>query len=373
MNLNDYLNPLKNDLIFDPDGELGKQVNFNRGNFSFDSLNKGDIVVVGIPYHMNHQLEFTKSVDLVRNELYSLAAHDSSDCKIIDAGDLKRGKNVKEILYSLKELLDLLREKGVFTLLIGGSNILNLGVLMHFESVWGKYSYTIVEPWFSLADYMPYDLVNCNLLNYYNLGSQSYYLTQKQQEWIKANYYETNRLGKIRGNLGETEPYLRDSGGCSISINAVKYADAPGQQEPYPNGLYNEEVCQLAKYTGLANNLEIFGVFDYSPAKDRNRVTAKLIAQMLWFSIEGYRLRYQEHPYSDDHFQKFLVTFDDREITFYKSERTSRWWMEVPGKEVARNQVFPCNLSDYEMACQHEIPERWLHAYRRLNFYTDKG
>lgn len=369
MNLSDYLNPLCSDLVSDPDGELGQQIIFNRGNISFESLSEGDIVVVGIPYHMNRQLEFTGSSDLVRKELYLLAGCNDCNSSIMDAGDLKQGRNVRETLYSLKELLGLLRDKGVFTLMIGGSDVLNLGILMHLESILGKYSYTIVEPWFSLAGYMEYQMLNFNLLNYYNLGSQSYYLTQNQKKWIQENHYEARRLGKIRDNLAETEPYLRDSNGCSISINAMKYSESPGQKHPYPNGLNNEEVCQLAKYAGLANNLGVFGVFDYFPETDSNRVTAKLIAQMLWFSIEGFQMRYHEHPYSDKHFQKFLVSLDDHKITFYKSERTSRWWMEIPGKDEIKNQVYPCNKSDYDMACHQEIPERWLHAYQKLNFY----
>ncbi|MGM0531216.1 MAG: hypothetical protein ACQER7_07685 [Bacteroidota bacterium] len=369
MNLSDYLDPLSNDLVSCPDWEFGQQVVINRGHLSLDLLNKGDIVVVGIPYHMSGQLEYTGSADLVRKELYLLAAHNSRNCKILDAGDLIPGRNLRETLFSLKELLGLLREKGVYILLIGGSGILNLGVLMHYESVLGKYSYTIVEPWFSLADYKKYHLLDFNLLNYYNLGSQAYYLTQNQKEWVETNHYETSRLGRIRSNPEESEPYLRDSDGCSISINAVKYADAPGQQHSYPNGLYNEEVCQVAKYAGLANFLGVFGVFDYFPSEDKNRVTAKLIAQVLWFSIAGYLMRYHEHPYSDDHFQKFLVSFADHRITFYKSERTSRWWMEIPGKGSTGSQVFSCNRSDYDLACQHEIPERYFHAYQKFNFY----
>jgi hypothetical protein len=369
MTLSDYLNPLSNDVISLPEGELGQQVVVNRGNLTPDLLNQGDIVLVGIPYHMNGELEYTGSADLVRKELYLLAGHDFRNGQIIDAGDLIPGRNLRETLFSLKELLGLLREKGVYVLLIGGSNILNIGVLMHCETILGKYSYTIVEPWLSLADYKQYRLVDFNLLHYFNLGSQSYYLTRNQKDWLETNHYETRRLGKIRSNPEESEPCLRESDGCSISINTVRYAEAPGQQHSYPNGLYNEEVCQVARYAGLADRLGIFGVFDYFPAEDRNRVTAKLIAQVLWFSIAGYLMRYREHPYADEHFQKFLVSLDDHRITFYKSEQTSRWWMEIPVKGKAGNQVFPCNRSDYDLACRDEIPERWLHAYQKLNFY----
>ncbi|MFP4619699.1 MAG: hypothetical protein ACLFM7_00155 [Bacteroidales bacterium] len=370
MNLSDYLVPLSSNFIAGPEGEFGQQVIVNRGHLSVDSLNKGDIALVGIPYFMNKELEYTGSSDLVRKELYLLAGYETCNCNIVDTGNLKKGENVRETLYSLKELLDLFREREVFTLLLGGSNIFNLGILMHYETVKGKYAYTIVEPWFSLVDYLPYQMLDFDLLNYYNLGCQLYYLNQAQKKWLETNQYESVRLGKMRGYPEETEPCLRDSDGCSISINAIKNAEAPGQLDSYPNGLYNEEVCQLARYSGLANNLDVFGVFDYYPERDRCGVTAKMIAQVLWFSIEGFLLRYHEHPYADQHFQKFQVSLDDHRITFYKSEQTFRWWMEIPDrKEGFSSYVFPCNHSDYEQASRHEIPERWLKAYQKLNFY----
>jgi arginase family enzyme len=370
MNLSDYLFPLSNSRIPETGGEFCQQLHFNHGEISLEKLNKGDVVFVGIPYQMNKKLEHSESADLVRQELYQLAGREAFKNKIVDAGDLRQGKNVKETLHSLKNLLDLLNGQGAFTLLIGGSALFNLGILMHLESVLGRYTYTLVEPWFSLAEFVEYGLVDFNLLNYYNLGNQSYYLTKPQKEWLRKYQYEALRLGRMRGYLEETEPYLRNSNGCSISIHALKNSEAPAQKQAHPNGLYNEEVCQLARYAGIAGNLSVFGIFDYFPPEDKGRVTARLIAQMFWFAIDGYQIRYPEHPYSDNHFQKFLVSMDDHNITFYKSERTSRWWMEIPHKDRRRNQVYPCNQSDYDTACRHEIPERWLLAYQKLNFHN---
>ncbi len=369
MNLSDYLYPLNSSRESGRACELHHQLHHNRGEISLEELNKGDVVLIGIPYQMNKGPEHSESAALVRQELYILAAQDALKNKMVDAGDLVQGQNVKETLYSLKNLLDLLNERGVFTLLIGGSGLFNFGILMHLESFLGRYTYTLVEPWFSLAEYAEYGMLDFNLLNCYNLGNQSYYLTKPQKEWLRKYQYESLRLGRMRGHLEETEPYLRNSDGCSISIHALKNSEAPAQKQAYPNGLYNEEACQLSRYAGLAGELSVFGIFDYFPPEDNNRVTARLIAQMLWFTIEGYHMRYHEHPYSDGHFQKFLVNLDDHKITFYKSERTSRWWMEIPDKDKDRNQVYPCNQSDYEMACRHEIPDRWLNAYQKLNFH----
>ena len=69
--LEDYLNPLKKQFISNPQGELGQQISFNRGALSMNGFNKGDIAILGIPYHVSHQLELLNSADLVREELKS--------------------------------------------------------------------------------------------------------------------------------------------------------------------------------------------------------------------------------------------------------------------------------------------------------------
>ena len=51
-------------------------------------------------------------------------------------------------------------------------------------------------------------------------------------------------------------------------------------------------------------------------------------------------------------------------IHFFEHLRTGRWWMEVPhlseGRNIKRNRIVPCSYSDYEIACNGELPERWI-------------
>ena len=373
MDLGDYLIPPGKELINCPRDELGQQIIFNRGDISVDFLNKGDLIMLGLPGFDKNQVVYDDSCTWIRKELYLLSSVDLGKAGLVDLGNLKPGNDLKETLWLLQSLIGILRESGVFILLIGGSGILNLGILKSFENIRNDYSYTIVEPRFSLVDYREFELIDFNKLNYYNLGSQSCFLTEVQQAWIKDLHYGTCRLGKIRSDLQEAEPYIRNSHGCSISIDSVKYSDAPGQKDATPNGFYSEEVCQLARYAGMAGGLEIFALMDYYPGHDQHMVTAKLLAQILWYSMEGYLLRIQEHPYLDPHFRKFRVSYDPHQITFYKSDRTARWWMEVTLKGSKKNGVFPCNQSDYELACQKELPERWLFYYQKLNLTDDKN
>jgi arginase family enzyme len=372
MNLNDYLNPPS--ISSFPEGEFGKEVVAGSHNNKVNALSYGDIVLIGLPgLRQDNILEFDGSADLIRKELYAFSKPDKINFNFYDSGDLKQGNDIRDTLYQLSNLLVSLREKGVFILLVGGSGIQNLGVLKGYERLRENYTYTIIEPRFSLTDFLEYDIINFQKLNYINLGSQAYYLTEKQVKWLDQNRYESIRLGNIRGKTELGEPILRSSEGCSLSVNVIKHSDAPAQKKPSPNGLYAEEACQLARYAGLSDNLSLFGVFDYYPSGDTGGVTARLIAQLLWFAIEGYQLRSPEHPYSNAHFQRFSVNFDDYRLIFYKSEQTSRWWMEIPVKGNSTNPVLPCSKADYDMACKQELPARWLHAYQKLNFGNDKA
>ena len=60
----------------------------------------------------------------------------------------------------------------------------------------------------------------------------------------------------------------------------------------------------------------------------------------------------------------------EQEIIFYKSEKSDRWWMEVPmpndKTRYERHHLVPCSYRDYETACRDEMPERWWQTYQKL-------
>ena len=48
-------------------------------------------------------------------------------------------------------------------------------------------------------------------------------------------------------------------------------------------------------------------------------------------------------------------------IIFYKSELSSKWWMEIN-----EENILPCSFKDYEAAVGGELPDRWITANYRL-------
>ena len=73
---------------------------------------------------------------------------------------------------------------------------------------------------------------------------------------------------------------------------------------------------------------------------------------------------------NESSFQKFTVLVEDEELLFYKSNKTGRWWIEIPflsnvNNKLKRRTLLPCTYAEYVSATNQEIPERWYKARRK--------
>ena len=139
------------------------------------------------------------------------------------------------------------------------------------------------------------------------------------------------------------------------------------------NGLTGEDSCKIMRYAGISDKLTATGVFEYNQSLDENNQTAKLVAQMIWYFLEGYKARKKELNPNVKDCVKYTVAFDDgkNEIVFYKSNNSGRWWMGVPFKREKKQSLqkyfVACSYQDYEKANHGEIPERWIKTLRKLD------
>lgn len=145
-------------------------------------------------------------------------------------------------------------------------------------------------------------------------------------------------------------------------MNAVRYSDAPANKMASPNGFYGDEMCKITRFAGMSPTLFSFGIYGYIPEQDTENITAKLIAQMLWYYIDGVSVGKSEASLDRrDEFFEYHITFTDNNSLFLKSKRTNRWWMQLP-----TGALIPCTHKDYMTACNNEIPERWLREMERM-------
>ena len=183
---------------------------------------------------------------------------------------------------------------------------------------------------------------------------------------LKSQNILTLRLGEMRTFFAESEPYLRHADCCFFGLDSIRFADAPAQPNPSTSGLTSEEACHLARYAGQAGKMKLFWIYNYFPELDERQVTADLIAQMLWYFIDGIEHRKDPIPVDTSRLQAYVVEFDrlDIPLTFYKSPITERWW--VSGSIDLDAKPVPCSSRDYETAKSGELSKRLLdllHVY----------
>jgi hypothetical protein len=111
----------------------------------------------------------------------------------------------------------------------------------------------------------------------------------------------------------------------------------------------------------MSPNMNSLGIYGYSVENDIQQLTAKQIAQMLWYFIDGmWQGRHEALLAERESFFEFNTAFAEIDTVFLQSKKTGRWWMQLPDKT-----YIACSYQDYIQASSNEIPERWLRAQER--------
>lgn len=325
-----------------------------------------------------------RAAHYVREEFYKLFLPPAErEFKVIDLGNIKRGETVRDTYFAMASVITELIVHKVIPVIIGGSHDLTYGQYLGYKSLQTLINLVMVDERLDMLENpekeMDADSFVMNILtqtpnylfNYSHLGHQTYLNDYKLVQTLESLNFDCHRLGLIRQNMEEVEPVLRDADMVSIDISAIRQADAPAHAQASPNGFSGEELCQICRYAGLSDKLTTLGIYEMNPGLDNNRQTAQLVAQMIWYFVEGYYSRVGDYPITINEHLKFTVHVKDAEhdLIFWRSRKTERWWMELPygdKQKFARQQLVPCSFRDYETACNHELPDRWMKAYTKL-------
>ena len=124
----------------------------------------------------------------------------------------------------------------------------------------------------------------------------------------------------------------------------------------------------------MSDKLTSFGIYGYRKNLDSlDQSTAQVVAQMIWYFADGFYNRKQDFPIQKAFNQliQYIVhvkSFDEQ-LTFWRSNKSGRWWMEIPvktQKKHVRHRLIPCAYNDYLQACNDDLPERLILAYQRF-------
>lgn len=380
----DFLAPVKENIIAHtqllPEQTIGKCIKIHTKKRGIPALDGAHIAIIGVHESRNSFITRVEAlnIDEIRKQFYKLM-YGNWEANIVDLGDIIAGAKVSDTYFVTTEIISVLRKKKIVPIVLGASQDItypiyrsfdNSGRMVNIASVDSRFDFGSEEELISSRSYMSRIISDTptNLFNFANIGYQSYYNAPEEIDLMDKLFFDAYRLGEIAGDLSLAEPVLRDSDIVSIDFKSVKAAEMGYASHFSPNGFDGREICALARYAGISDRVAVFALFEM----ENNPQAAQLVAQVIWYFLEGVTFRADEFPFLDrSKLIKYMVPIDEHEdLCFYKSSTTARWWIEVPTILDLYNKsklpaLLPCSHEDYLDACNQIIPERWLKAFKK--------
>ncbi|CAM1373442.1 formimidoylglutamase [Tenacibaculum xiamenense] len=380
----EFFSPLENSVVTNimscPAMVLGKLVQLHTEE-GFPDLSGVKIAIMGIAESRGaEQYNSHEGLYYVRKELYQLFSGDWH-VSIADLGNIDEGNTIQDTYFAVSKTVSFLIKQGIIPIIIGGTQDLTYANYRAYDELEQTVNLVAIDSRFDIGtsdeELMSRSFLSKiimeepnNLFNYSNIGYQTFFNSQEEIQLVDKLYFDAYRLGEVK-DITLVEPILRDADIVSFDIGSVRQSDAPGNTNASPNGFYGEDACAIARYAGISDKVTSFGVYEYNGAIDVNNQTAKLIAQIIWYFIEGVNKRANDYPFvSKESYEKYTVILDDDDpLNFYKSDRSGRWWMEInliSNNKHKRHALIPCSYRDYEEALKLKIPKRWFKALQKL-------
>ena len=325
-----------------------------------------------------------RAPDYARSEFYKLFPS-NENIRLVDLGNIPPGNTPNDTYFALSAAMSEVMAQNAVPVVIGGGQNLTYGMYRGYEKIGRIINLACIDPLFDLGDtegelnslsYLGKIIMHQPnyLFNYTNIGYQSYLIDRESLSLMRNLFFDVYRLGDAQADMEGTEPLVRNADLISVDIGAVRASDAPGNANAQPNGLYGEELCRITRYAGLSDKVSSLGFFEYNPGLDLQNRTARLIAEAIWYFIDGFYSRQQDYPREESgEYIKFNVKLEDLEeqLTFFKSKKSDRWWMKVPFRtknlsKYERHHMVPCSHRDYELAMSNTLPDRWWMTYQKL-------
>ncbi|XLS28653.1 formimidoylglutamase [Flavobacteriaceae bacterium M23B6Z8] len=379
----DFLSPVEsvvlahNQLL--PLQTIGKNIAIHTEQEGIPEIDKVKIALVGVDEHRNGAGNSSSQLSLsaVRVELYKLFLGNWNH-KIADLGNILKGETVEDTYFALKTLVSKLKSRDIVTVIIGGSQDLTYAVYRGFDfssqmvnivSVDSRFDFGSADELISSSSYMSKIIIEKpnNLFNFCNLGYQTYYNAQEEIDLMEKLFFDAYRLGSLINDITISEPVLRDADLVSLDMKSLQGQELDAKEHTAPNGFNSREICAITRYAGISDRVSAFGIFEGIETPS----TAQLVAQMIWYFVEGVNFRKNDYPDTNlKNYDKYLVPVDDEELHFYKSHISERWWIEIPiipnlNNKLKRHALLPCTHQDYLDACNQVVPERWWKAYKK--------
>ena len=378
----ELLVPVENETLVSmpllPKQILGKNISIHSENSGLPELKGLKVALIGLnEYRNSFSHNSSYNANQFRKIFYELYPG-NWNLKIADLGDLPNGEKVEDTYFALKEISIHLKQMNIIPVFIGGSHDLmfplyevfqNFNQLVNVVSVDKSFDFSQEDELISGRSYMSKIIMEKpNVLNNYtNIGFQSYYCAVEEKDLMEKLYFDGIRLGQVLDEPALAEPVFRDADVVGFDMKCLSWHAIADPLNGQPNGIDSRTICSLTRYAGISDRVSFAGFFEipFTPMTDQ------LLAQMIWYFIEGVQFRFGEYPVNTNDFLKYSVTLSDQIMVFYKSDKSNRWWMELTNNSHLNNKpksttLLACTEKDYFDAMQDKIPERWYHAVKRM-------
>lgn len=329
---------------------------------SFPKIGNAQVAIIGVGEQANR----------TREEFYQLTWR-FDQLKVVDLGNFKEPNDPQQRHFAVSEAIGELLSLNIIVIILSDDKSHLKSHFHGFRDSKTPLEVSMVSPGIQLEpgseclELLQDPAHTKNLSNIDFMGTQAYYISQHTAEQLERYNFENYRLGNLRNDIEEAEPILRSSEMLFFDISSVRLSDAPESCKPTPNGLYAEEAAKICRYAGLSNKLQSATFYGLNT----NRTSSSsdiLVAQLIWYFLDGINSRYNDHPTKND--SNYLIYRNrlentGHEITFYKSRKSDRWWMEVPHPFDDETFFIGCSYKDYQQVCNGEMPDRWWRAYQR--------
>ncbi len=359
----------------------------------FPDWEECDVVIFGVQEDRasDSNLGAAGTPNQVRSELNRLFLGIS--LKVADLGNIYQGATIADTYKALEDAVFEILKKNKPVLFLGGSRDLGFAAYKAYSRLEQTVNVCSVDPRLNMGEYSsdvtPFNYINHIILhqpnylfNYSSIGYQTYLVPPSEIALMEDLYFDHHRLGLIQSDITKAEPLMRYADLVTVNINAIRFSEVGLERDDVsPNGFYGEEICQIMRYAGISDKVSCLGIFDYNPVFNESKFGSRLIAQMMWCFLEGVAQRKKDFPVGDKSgYKKYLVPVEmlkngnhagQHQINFYKSDKSDRWWMEVPYPpdqriKFERHHMIPCSYSDYEQASKGVVPDLWWRTYQKL-------
>ncbi|WP_316798876.1 formimidoylglutamase [Pedobacter frigidisoli] len=393
MSLTDFFSPVNPDSFTPKQGfftsQLGLKAHIHSESFPDFDENTYDLAIIGVldgRGAVNNE-GCALGPDYFREKFYRLN-EGAFNCRIADLGNIKHGATIADTYIAMKMVVSELIKRDIVPIIIGGGQDLTYGQYLGYEDLEQKVDLVVIDNQFDIGGderegietrsdcYLNKIFLHQPnyLFNYSNVGYQTYFVNQESLSVMDKLYFDVHRLGEFAQDITLTEPIIRNANMISFDMGAIRSADAAANSNTTPNGFDGEEACRISRYAGMNDKLTSIGFYEFNPAYDNNGQTAFLLAQMVWYFVDGFYARKKDFPLTPkSQFMIYRTSLKDGsgEMVFVKSKKSDRWWMQVPypsgQSQNERYHLVPCRYDDYQTAVNGEMPDLWWRTYQKLS------